>query len=42
LSGFVESRYDDTLKRVVSEPLEHAQEFRNFDFVSGWSAVSTN
>jgi NADH:ubiquinone oxidoreductase subunit C len=42
LSGFVESRYDDTLKRVVSEPLEHAQEFRNFDFVSGWSSISSN
>ena len=42
LSGFVESRYDDTLKRVVSEPLEHAQEFRNFDFISSWSDVSTN
>ena len=33
LSGYVESRYDDNLKRVVCEPLEHAQEFRNFDFI---------
>ena len=42
LSGYVESRYDDTLKRVVCEPLEHAQEFRNFDFSSGWSLQNTN
>lgn len=40
LSGFVESRYDDKLKRVVCEPLEHAQEFRTFDFASGWSLQS--
>jgi NADH dehydrogenase (ubiquinone) Fe-S protein 3 len=38
LSGYVESRYDDKLKRVVCEPLEHAQEFRSFDFTSGWSS----
>ena len=37
LSGFVESRYDDSLKRVVCEPLENAQVFRSFDFSSGWS-----
>jgi NADH dehydrogenase (ubiquinone) Fe-S protein 3 len=38
LSGYVESRYDDKLKRVVCEPIEHAQEFRSFDFTSGWSS----
>jgi NADH:ubiquinone oxidoreductase subunit C len=37
LSGYVESRYDDLLKRVVCEPLEHAQEFRTFVFTSSWS-----
>jgi NADH dehydrogenase (ubiquinone) Fe-S protein 3 len=37
LSGYVESRYDDSLKRVVCEPLENAQEFRSFDFSSGGS-----
>jgi len=42
LSGYVESRYDDKLKRVVCEPLEHAQEFRSFDFTSGWSSHSLN
>jgi NADH dehydrogenase (ubiquinone) Fe-S protein 3 len=40
LSGYVESRYDEQTKRVVCEPLEHAQEFRSFDFASGWSAQS--
>jgi len=40
LSGFVESRYNDKLKRVVCEPLEHAQKFRSFDFISGWSLQS--
>lgn len=41
LSGYVESRYNDKLKRVVCEPLEHAQEFRSFDFSSGWSNTLT-
>lgn len=36
LSGYVESRYNDKIKRIVSEPLEHAQHFRFFDFSSGW------
>jgi NADH dehydrogenase (ubiquinone) Fe-S protein 3 len=40
LSGYVESRYSDKLKRVVCEPLEHAQEFRSFDFGSGWTGHS--
>jgi len=40
VSGFVESRYNDKLKRVLCEPLEHAQEFRSFDFASGWSLQS--
>jgi len=37
LSGYVESRYNDKIKRVVCEPLEHVQEFRSFDFTSSWS-----
>lgn len=36
LTGFVEVRYDDELKRVVTEPLELAQEFRKFDLGSPW------
>uniref|UniRef100_U5YE35 NADH dehydrogenase [ubiquinone] iron-sulfur protein 3 n=1 Tax=Closterium baillyanum TaxID=1416941 RepID=U5YE35_9VIRI len=36
LSGYLEVRYDDSEKRVVSEPIEMAQEFRYFDFTSPW------
>ncbi|KAI5677302.1 hypothetical protein M9H77_08252 [Catharanthus roseus] len=36
LSGYVEVRYDDQEKRVVSEPIEMTQEFRYFDFASPW------
>jgi NADH-quinone oxidoreductase subunit C len=36
LTGFVELRYDDTAKRVVYEPVNLKQEFRNFDFLSPW------
>ena len=36
LTGFVEVRWDDDLKRVVYEPVRLAQEFRNFDFLSPW------
>ncbi|KAI3984880.1 hypothetical protein MKX01_004648 [Papaver californicum] len=36
LSGYVEVRYDDLEKRVVSEPIEITQEFRYFDSTSPW------
>jgi NADH dehydrogenase (ubiquinone) Fe-S protein 3 len=36
LSGYVEVRYDDTEKRVVTEPVEIAQEYRSFDYSSPW------
>lgn len=36
LSGFVEVRYDDEVRRVVVEPLELAQEFRKFDLQTPW------
>jgi NADH-quinone oxidoreductase subunit C len=36
LTGFVEVRYDDELKRVVYEPVRLNQEFRTFDFLSPW------
>ena len=36
LTGFVEVRWDDELKRVVYDPVRLAQEFRNFDFLSPW------
>jgi NADH-quinone oxidoreductase subunit C len=36
LTGFVEVRYDDAVKRVVYEPVRLNQEFRSFDFLSPW------
>jgi NADH-quinone oxidoreductase subunit C len=36
LTGYVELRYDEEQKRVVYEPVELRQEFRNFDFLSPW------
>lgn len=36
LTGYSEVRYDDTQKRVITEPLELNQEFRYFDFSSPW------
>ena len=39
LTGFVEVRWDDSLKRVVYEPVQLAQEFRNFDFLSPWEGT---
>jgi NADH-quinone oxidoreductase subunit C len=39
LTGYFEVRYDDELKRVVYEPVELKQEFRNFDFLSPWEGT---
>ena len=39
LTGFVEVRYDDEVKRVVYEKVELKQEFRNFDFLSPWEGT---
>ena len=39
LTGFTEVRYDDEQKRVVYEPVELRQEFRNFDFLSPWEGT---
>jgi NADH-quinone oxidoreductase subunit C len=39
LTGFVELRYDDELKRVVYSPVRLAQEFRSFDFLSPWEGT---
>jgi NADH-quinone oxidoreductase subunit C len=36
LTGFVEVRWDDEQKRVVYNPVQLAQEFRYFDFLSPW------
>jgi NADH dehydrogenase (ubiquinone) Fe-S protein 3 len=39
LSGFVEVRYDDELKRVIEEPVELTQEFRKFKYSVPWEQV---
>jgi NADH-quinone oxidoreductase subunit C len=39
LTGYVELRYDDELKRVVYQPVQLVQEFRNFDFMSPWEGA---
>ena len=41
LTGYVELRYDDELKRVVYEPVKLMQEFRSFDFLSPWEGMDT-
>ncbi len=39
LTGFTEVRYDEVSKRVVYEPVNLPQDFRNFDFLSPWEGV---
>nr|NP_044783.1 NADH dehydrogenase subunit 9 [Reclinomonas americana]O21271.1 RecName: Full=NADH-ubiquinone oxidoreductase subunit 9 [Reclinomonas americana]AAD11898.1 NADH dehydrogenase subunit 9 [Reclinomonas americana] len=39
LTGYVEVRYDDEQKRVVTESLEMTQEFRSFNFTSPWEQI---
>lgn len=41
LTGYVEVRYDEARKQVVYEPVTLTQDFRNFDFLSPWEAVTT-
>ena len=39
LSGYVELRYSEEQKRVVYEPVQLAQDFRSFDFLSPWEGA---
>ena len=39
LTGYVEVRYDEEQKRVAYEPVQLAQEFRRFDFMSPWEGA---
>ncbi len=41
LTGYVEVRYDEERKAVIYEPVKLTQEFRNFDFLSPWEAMTT-
>ena len=38
-TGYVEVRYDEELKRVVYEPVNLVQEYRQFDFMSPWEGA---
>ena len=39
MTGFVEMRYSEEQKRVVYQPVQLAQDFRNFDFQSPWEGA---
>ncbi|MBK6706349.1 MAG: NADH-quinone oxidoreductase subunit C [Sphingomonadales bacterium] len=39
LTGYVELRYSEEEKRVKYEPVQLAQDFRNFDFMSPWEGA---
>jgi NADH-quinone oxidoreductase subunit C len=41
LTGYVEVRYDEERKQVVYEPVKLTQDFRNFDFLSPWEAMTS-
>jgi NADH-quinone oxidoreductase subunit C len=41
LTGYVEVRYDEDRKQVVYEPVVLTQDFRSFDFLSPWEAMTT-
>lgn len=41
LTGYVELRYDEEQKRVVYGKVALTQEFRSFDFLSPWEAMTT-
>lgn len=38
-TGYTEVRYDEALKRVVYEPVNLVQEYRQFDFLSPWEGA---
>jgi NADH-quinone oxidoreductase subunit C len=41
MTGYVEVRYDEDRKQVINEPVRLTQDFRTFDFMSPWEAVTT-
>jgi hypothetical protein len=38
-AGYTELRYDEEQKRVVYEPVQLVQEYRQFDFMSPWEGA---
>jgi NADH-quinone oxidoreductase subunit C len=41
LTGYVEVRYDEDRKQVVYDKVQLTQDFRSFDFLSPWEAMTT-
>ena len=41
LTGHVQVRYDEVEKRVVQEPVQLAQDFRSFDYLSPWEGTTS-
>ncbi|GAB0114995.1 NADH-quinone oxidoreductase subunit C [Acidisoma sp. C75] len=41
MTGYVEVRYDEERRQVVYEPVKLVQDFRRFDFISPWEAMTT-
>ncbi len=39
VSGYTQVRYDDSVRRIVLEPVELFQEYRVFDFKSPWAKL---
>lgn len=39
MTGYVEVKWDEALKRVVYQPVKLPQEFRQFDFLSPWEGA---
>ncbi len=39
-TGYTEVRYDEVQKRVVYEPVQLTQDYRQFDFMSPWEGAS--
>lgn len=39
-TGYVDVRYDEAAKRVIQEPIELAQEMRQFDYGSPWESAA--
>lgn len=40
VSGYNQIRYDESLKRIVTEPIELNQEYRYFDYNNPWLTVT--
>ena len=41
MTGYVDVRYDEDRKQVINEPVRLTQDFRTFDFLSPWEAMTT-